>query len=278
VDHYKTLGLHPKATPDEIRRAYRILARRYHPDVNPQSNSEHKFRQIAQAYAILSDPDKRKDYDKHIKPNEYKPRPKRPLRTPPKKSSIVEGLKKLFSRTTKAISVPTPSKVSVIEVSISVEEAIKGGVKTIDFVEPEAVRRISVTIPRGARDGEIVRVSSKSAREDIICAIRHMPHPILSLERKGLVVRLPITLSEAITGARITVPTLDDPITLTIPRLCQSGTELRVKGKGIETSKGRGDIYYQILIKLPDEISLGVQSAIESLNYSVKRNLPNPLV
>lgn len=277
MDHYKILGLHPKATPDQIRRAYRILARRYHPDVNPEVASKNKFQQIAQAYAVLSDPHKREEYDKKIKPSDIKPRPKRPFRSPPKKPNFLEGLKSLFINTAKSLPI-TPNKVSVIEVSVTIEEAVKGGVKTIDFVEPEATRRISVTIPKGARDGEIVRLSSKSAREELICVLRHMPHQILSLERRGLVIKLPVTLNEAVTGTKITVPTLDDPITLSIPPLCQSGTELRVKGKGIETSKGRGDLYYQVLIQLPDEISLGVQSAIESLSYNLKRSLPNPLV
>lgn len=273
------MGLHPRATPDEIRRAYRILARRYHPDVNPENASKNKFQQIAQAYAILSDPDKRREYDKQIKPSEqHKPRPKkRPTRPTPKQPNLLDGLKSLFVKTAQSIPT-TPHKVSVIEVSITIEEAIRGGVKTVDFVEPEATRRISVTIPKGARDGEIVRLSSRSAREEIICVLRHMPHPVLSLERRGIIVKLPVTLNEAIAGAKITVPTLDDPITLSIPPLSQSGTELRVKGKGIETSRGKGDLFYQILIQLPDEVSLGVQSAIESLTYNLKRSLPNPLV
>ena len=141
-----------------------------------------------------------------------------------------------------------------MEVSVSVFEAIAGSRKTIEVAEKNGeLKKISVAIPAGVRQGSIVRLRSKEHEtEEIIIVIRVAHHPWLSISHRGLTLELPITISEALAGAKVQVPSLGDPLLVTVEPGMQSGREVRLKGQGIPLSDGtRGDLYIRFLIKIP---------------------------
>lgn len=343
-DHYKTLGLSSAATREEIRRAYRILARRYHPDVNPGKATEEKFRQISAAYEVLSDPEQRKQYDDECNVQETfssafdkahqayrkqqaaaksqskpKPPPQRPAQPKPQQrpeptpepqpepkvakvspkpkptrlSTLRKSLEASISRAKNILSKPAPpntprptiSSLALMEVSISVFEAIAGVRKTVEVTEKNGeVKKVSVAIPAGVRQGSIVRMRSKDSSEEIIIVIRVAHHPWISITHRGLTIDVPITICEAISGAKIQVPSLGDPLLVTVDRGVQSGTEVRLKGQGIPLSDGtRGDLFMRFLIKVPDVDDSPENSKpladLESLyNGSVRDHLPRSIM
>ena len=309
-DHYKTLGLSSAATREEIRRAYRVLARRYHPDVNPGKATEEKFRQISTAYEVLSDPASRKQYDDERnlhetfssafdkahqayrkqqaavkQPSQPKARPQQkppahpqpaqqgkpaagpkiaqpsPKPKPTRLSTLKRSLESSLSRAKNILSKPTQptqsrptiSSIALMEVSLSVYEAIAGVKKTIEVAEKNGeTKKVSVAIPAGVRQGSIVRLRSKDGSEEIIVVIRVAHHPWLSISHRGLTLEVPITISEAMLGAKVQVPSLSDPLLVTVEAGIQSGTEVRLKGQGIPLVDGtRGDLFIRFLIKLP---------------------------
>lgn len=337
-DHYKTLGLSSAATREEIRRAYRILARRYHPDVNPGKGTEDKFRQISEAYEVLSDPERRKQFDderdlrdtftsafdkahqaykrqqaavkKPVKPKpppQPKPRPApqpppqpepkvakvSPKPKPTRFSSLKSTLESSLSRAKNILAKspppkptrPTISSIALMEVSISVFEAIAGARKTIEVAEKTGEsKKVSVAIPAGVRQGSIVRMRSKDSSEEIIFVIRVAHHPWISISHRGLTIDVPITVSEAVSGAKIQVPSLGDPLLVTVEPGVQSGSEVRLKGQGIPQPDGsRGDLFLRFLIKVPpitdSPDTLSLVAGLEGLyTSSVREHLPRSIM
>ena len=347
-NHYQTLGVPTAATTDEIRRAYRILARRYHPDMNPGDTSAERFKLISEAYRILGDTKRRGEYDLELEaftkftglnepvrrtrphePNARKrfyeakyqnfgtrpgeqPAPPRPPQEPPRTpgaprsdrpapslradlKQLGKKLKTLWGQTAALkedkTSRPQPArpsavsinKISVVEVSVTMADAITGVKKTIEISEPEGTRKVSVKLPPGVRNGSVIHLRSRSnLGEDLVIIVRVAMHPFLSLHAKGLMVEVPITVHEAIAGANISLPTLDDPIIVKVPPGAQSGTELRVKGRGVTQKDGtKGDIFYRLLIRVP-ETSAGLlehSTALDSYyGASVRTELPRTLI
>jgi DnaJ-class molecular chaperone len=305
-NYYQILGVTTSATAHELRRAYRILARRYHPDVNPGKASEEKFKLIAEAYSVLSDKERRRQYDEQFerfvkssvkegfkayqrqqqrrkKEEEYlrqaqqaadanRRRSETP-RTPPVREappSKAEGKNRefLISRLAKTLgrvtglrkkeetdNKDTPlSKVSIIEVSLTIRDAILGIKKTIEISEPAGPRKVSVRIPPGVRTGSVVRLRGRSAtNEELVLIIRVASHPFMSMQPRGIVVEVPITVNEAVSGASIVLPTLDEPAIVKVPAGTQSGHEIRLKGKGAQQRDGtKGDIFVRLMIKVPE--------------------------
>ena len=339
-NHYTALGVQSSATQDEIRRAYRILARRYHPDVNPGKASEEKFKAIAEAYAVLSDAAKREEYDSEFDRNgrlaadarlkayqqqarattarerflrareaETSAKLKKPIRdqAPAPKaglslggfaralgreiSSTLPELGQLRNFMRKGSRVQTRSssllKVSVIEASISIRDAILGVKKTVSIEEPEGLRKVSVRIPPGSKTGSVIRMRSTSdsgPAEELVLVVRVTPHPQLSIQNRGLVLEVPVTINEAISGASISVPTIDEPVMLRIPQGSQSGTELRIKGKGIAFKDGsRGDLFVKLQVRVPESPeAVGLLDKASELDRyysgSVRQNIPTSLL
>jgi len=344
--YYKILGVSRAATTEELRRAYRILARRYHPDVNPGRTSEEKFRRIAEAYDVLSDPIKRQQYDETLERGaaqqffstfdraheayrrQQQRHQRRPMRDIPSqesrmsaqgnaakqaessRTSILRQIgslpknlrKKLDQLRVRAFTDEANrakyqkggnqegvesrvSQVSLIEVSVSVEDAIKGVKKTVELVDGSNVRKISVTIPPGVRTGSVVRFRRREQpAEEVVLLVRVAPHPFLTMSQKGLVVQVPITVAEAIQGTRLQVPTLDDAVMMTVPAGTQSGTEIRLKDKGIKLRDGtRGDLFVKVMIQVPDAAeAVGLREKATELDqyYSspVRQGLPSSIL
>ena len=358
-DHYKILGLSSAATREEIRRAYRVLARRYHPDVNPGNATAEKFRQISGAYEVLSDPEKRKQYDSEReteetfssafdrahqayrkqqaaaskgpratprqpsqnqqetrqqaatpppreepkpqpKPQQPKPKPEPKIvrtttKAPPSRiSGLRKTLEASLSRAKHILAKPQPlkpsrptiSSIALMEVSISVFEAIAGVRKTIEVAEKDGeMKKLSISIPAGVRQGSIVRLRSKeNDSEEIIVVVRVAHHPWLSISHRGLTIDVPITVSEAIAGAKVQIPSLQDPLLISVEPGTQSGKEVRLKGQGIPLPDGtRGDLFARFLIKVPP-LAESSESAsklveLESLYHaSVREHLPKSIM
>lgn len=359
-NYYKLLGLNTSAASEEIRRAYRILARRYHPDVNPGKTSEDKFKKIAEAYRVLSDPDKRKAYDSdlenHLRStghgqsdadpriNAYrrnqssartsarqkfyeaqyqnfgKVKPETTAEEKPAPKTASAGLggdfakfatlgKKTLDRVFGTGRKETPrrsatesnrpgtmtgdvdvdrhdiAKISLIEVSVTLGDVVNGVKKTVEIAEPEGTRKVSVRIPAGVRNGSVVHLRSKGGTgEDLVIIVRVAAHPFLSMHTRGLVAEVPISINEAISGASVTLPSLDDPISVKIPPGAQSGTEIRMKGRGVVNKDGsRGDLFYRLMIRVPEaQNAVGFSERANELEryYSqpVRQSLPKTLL
>jgi len=343
ANYYEILGLRPSATQDEIRRAYRVLARRFHPDVNPGEKSGEKFKLVAHAYNILSDSNKRAAYDLEIettlrnfahasyrtqqqrhgrratrehyeslqrKIQEEVNRRKAEAKSEYQRSSesfggVLKDAGAILGKSLKWISHQIGSfthgfksaefvadriresfgkKISVIEVSLTVHEAISGLKKTIEVSEPEGPRKVSVTIPPGVRNGSVIHMRSDDNKgEDMILIVRIASHPFMSVGPKGIIVEIPITIHEAVCGASIKVPTLENPAIIKVPPGTQSGTELRVKEAGPLMKDGtKGDIFYRVMIRVPESsLAVGIKEKTSDLdNYyeqSVRAKIPEDL-
>ena len=320
-----------------MRRAYRILARRYHPDVNPGRASEDRFKMIAEAYAVLSDPKKRAAYDLEIEKDQSKhfdaafatynrnrrtqyqgrrshqPGEQFRAQEPPHPNSQVSSVTAKprdrspqadFSRMAKSVRasigqivkrLPRASKgnfkprivtqrssISIIEISIGIKDAIYGIKKVVEIAEPAGPRKISVRIPPGVRNGSVIRLRANESKEELVLIIRVASHPFLSMLPKGLVMEVPITVHEAISGASFMVPTLDEPTILKVPAGTQSGTEIRLKEKGVEGREGRGDMFFRIMIRIPEAIgALGLDDKGAALDAyyesSIRQNFPKSI-
>jgi DnaJ-class molecular chaperone len=176
-------------------------------------------------------------------------------------------------------------KISVVEVSINIRDAIFGVRKAIEVTEPEGVRKISVHIPPGVRTGAVLHLRSKGqSSEDLVVVVRVAAHPILNMQPKGLVAEIPISVKEAIEGANISVPTLEDPIVIKLPPGSQSGSEIRLKGRGAPLKDGsKGDLFLRLLIKVPESTAgIGLREKAEALEAyyerPVRQTLPKNLV
>lgn len=346
-NHYAVLGLPSSATIDEIRRAYRILARRYHPDVNPGGTSEEKFKKVAEAYGVLSDIEKRKQYDLELEQAEsnrstrsrafseyaraaryaktkeaaarraadaYRPKNKRSAsetrgsKAPPPEETM-SPIFKVFSKVRKSglasaarrvrrafrrgadgeterkpFRASQVSQISIIEVSLTINDAIRGVRKTVEINEGTFVRKISVTIPAGVRNGSVVRFRQKNAgAEEVVIITRVAQHPSISMSAKGIIVEVPITVHEALSGTKIQIPGLDEPIFVTVEPGAQSGTEIRIRDRGTQLRDGtRGDLFVRLMIKVPtspDAVGLKEKGKELEAYYgeSVRRNLPKSL-
>ncbi len=340
-NHYKTLGLTNAASQLEIRRAYRILARRYHPDVNPDADNGEVFKSIALAYAVLSDPEKRRQYDIELKqsdesleetferarealrrnqqaaayarqqqaaPSHPKQKPHPPsspnrsakatsspavTRSPLKHLSVaplraIESIRKAmkFARSkAQTLTPPRLKQLSVVELSISITDAIRGARRTVEV--PHSLRgtkKVSVAIPPGVRTGSIIRLRSKERPDaEVVLIITVENHPWLSLSERGLTMEVPLTIAEAIEGAKIQVPSLGDPLLVTVEPLTQSGKEVRLKNQGIAARDGtRGDLYIKFIVKIPSqplpaEIQSLTELTSELYQVPVRQHLPSRL-
>lgn len=343
-DYYHLLGINNSASETEIRRAYRILARRYHPDVNPGKQAAEKFKSIAEAYRTLIDETRRREYERNFaafkqasiqkkyaafkgaqqdmanasRAKSYYQNQKKDFenikaftRPPPAKQKtrlalqnfwrpIKRDLQDLWLRltgklksfkphsgasSTSSKNGDLPSKISIIEVSVSLAESIQGIRKTIEIEEPDGIRRIRVQIPAGVRSGSVVRMRSNTkGREELVLIVRVAQHPFMQIDARGLVVDIPVTLTEAFLGASIKVPTADgDPIMLKIPAGSQSGDELRVRNKGILEKNERGDIIYRIMVQHPgNQNDPELQKRMSELGLfyssSLRKNMPKTLL
>jgi curved DNA-binding protein len=285
-DYYAVLGVPRDADLDQIKKAYRKLARQYHPDVSKEPNAEAQFKEAGEAYATLKDAEKRAAYDQLGKQpigEEFSPPPQ--WRQEYGGGNYGNGwsfddidLSDLFaamghgragdSRGAQRQSMPMHGQDYENTVHIKLEDAHRGTKMNLELADDKGSRTLEVTIPAGVREGQKLRLRGKGGKGrnggadgDIYLHIALLPHPVFRTDGHDLYFDLTLTPWEAALGAEVQVPTLDEPVLLTVPAGTRSGRKLRLRGRGLsnglkavdgdDTKKGRGDLYALARIDIP---------------------------
>ncbi len=268
-DLYSELGVPRDAPEDEIRRAYRKLARRYHPDVNPNDpKAEERFKQIAFANEILSDQEKRRRYDEFgmqglaegfdaKQARAYRSWSEGAQRSPDYHSfasslNVDDLLSELFG----GRRGPTPGRDAHAQISVDFLEAVRGAEVPIQ-VEGQSLR---VRIPAGSNDGTKLRLAGKGlpspdggAPGDLYLTLRVRPHPYFTRSGADLYVEVPVTLPELMLGSAIEIPTPDGAVTMKVPGHSANGQKLRLAGKGVAIRGAEpGDLFVTLAAVLPE--------------------------
>ncbi len=273
-DYYKTLGVPREATSEEIKKAYRRLARKFHPDVSKEAGAEEKFKEINEANEVLSDPEKRAAYDQL---GSY--RPGQDFRPPPgwggrASAGGGEGMdfSDFFSQMfgaemgggghghRRSRAAPRGEDVEAM-LTLTLEEAFQGCEKQINLAAASGHRSVKMRVPAGSLPGKRLRLTGKGhpspmggASGDLLLTLQIAPHALYRLDGKDIYLDTPITPSEAALGCALTVPTLAGNLRLKVPAGARSGQKLRLAGRGMPGDEP-GDFFLQLQIVLPPELS-----------------------
>ena len=258
-DYYAILGVPRNATQEEIKRAYKRLARQYHPDVNKSPEAEEKFKEINEAYAVLSDPEKRKVYDTY---GTATPPPPPPPGGYDFSGFDVEDFSDFFQELfgtglfgSMGRRRPRKGRDLRAELPLSLEEAFRGGEKVVEV----GGRRVPVKIPPGVQEGSTIRLAGLGGPGDppgdLLLTVRLLPHPVFRLEGQDLYATLDVPAPIAVVGGKVRAPTLEGPVEVTIPPRTQAGKKLRLKGKGFPGPHGRGDLYLEVRVVIPEHLT-----------------------
>lgn len=298
---YEILGVSRTASADEIKKAYRGLAKKYHPDVNPGNKAaEEKFKVVTAAFEVLSDPKKRKLYDEfgpdalrtgfdEKRAEEY--RRWQSQGAPPGGMPFDFGdfervnvgdygtfdfssiFGDLFGGPGRGRARRGPVPASGADAEATIEVALKDAVLGAERDVRLDGRTLRVKIPPGVTDGSSIRLAGQGGAGhyggpagDLFLRVRLANHPWLRREGKDLFLDLPVTVPEAARGAEVTLPTFEGAVRLRIPEGASSGTRLRLRGKGLPDLRGgvRGDLYAVVKIVLPPA-SERLKNAVETL-------------
>ena len=298
-DYYAVLGVQRGASDDEIKKAYRKLARKFHPDLNPGDKAaEDQFKQLQAAYDVLSNPEDRKLYDEYgenwraVKAGAGAP-------PPPPGWERTEGAPRgraggfdfndfdfgrfstggaggfdIFEEMFGGARDRGPRRGRghdiEAELELSLEEAHHGGRRTLQM---QGAEPIEVNIPAGMRDGSIIRLAGQggsgangSEPGDLYLHIRLLPHPVFTLKGDDLELELSIAPWEAVLGGSVEVPTIDGKVELKVPAGAKAGQRLRLRGQGLNKRKGgRGDEFVRLKVVVPKEVSAEERRLYEEL-------------
>ncbi len=279
---YDTLGVAKTASADDIRKAYRKLARKHHPDVNPNNkDAETAFKKISAAYEVLSDEAKRKNYDEFgdaslqggfdpAKAREYQrwqnTRQQRSSRFGDEGGPVDFDFSEFFGG--RAQRGPQKGQDLTAQVEIDLKQAIEGTELAADLPGHGNVR---VRIPKGADTGSTLRVPGKGAPGrnggppgDLVIEMIVRDHPLLRREGLDLYLKLPVTLAEAYGGGSVQVPTFEGPVMLKIPPRTQQGAKLRLRGKGVPRKDDRGDMIVELDVRMPTRADDAFAAAVQA--------------
>ena len=267
-DYYEILGVKKTATEAELKKAYRELAKKYHPDKNKgNKEAENRFKEISEAYAVLSDKDKRAQYDR-LGREAFGPGGANPFagfdfsefmgagggrgrRTGGGRRSTTIDFTDIFGDLFgtgggRSGFEAAPEPELQAEVTIDFRDAVRGTTMSLS-VNGDSIK---VKIPEGIRDGQKIRVSRKGA-PSLQLTVHVRPHPFFERRGDDIYTDLPITIGEAIRGAEVEAPTIHGPARIRIPAGTQAGRTMRLTGKGVKRKDGAGDHYVRIQIVIP---------------------------
>jgi len=305
MDYYEVLGVQKASSAQDIKKAYRKLAMKYHPDRNKgDKDAEEKFKKVSEAYAVLSDPEKRKQYDTFGESG---------FQQRYSQEDIFQGfdlgdILKEFglggmggrSRTTggqgspfesfffqsggpgggrasyrTATQQPVKGSDLTYELSVSLNEILTGSEKTISLRLENKTQNVSVKVPKGIKAGQKLRLAGKGAASpyggppgDLFLIIKEQPHPVFSRDGDDLIVENHIPVSQACLGAEVSVMSLEGKeLKVKFPAGVQSQSKLRLKGHGLPAGKtgGRGDIYVKVIVDIPKKLTSEQKKLIKEL-------------
>lgn len=283
-DYYKIIGVKRDASQDEIKRAYRKLARKYHPDVSKEKEAEARFKEVGEAYEVLKDPEKRAAYD-HLGANykagqEFHPPPNWDSGFEFRGGGFTEAgtagfsdfFEELFGQQGYGGHGAYRSQFSArgqdhhAKIVVDLEDTFHGAVRSVSLQSPELDqhgqmrlinRTLNVKIPKGIKEGQQIRLvgqgtpgTGQGAKGDLYLEIHFRPHPFYRADGRDLHMQLPVTPWEAALGATVKAPTPEGTVDLKIPPGSNSGNKLRLKGRGIPGNPA-GDIYVTLSVVTP---------------------------
>ena len=313
MDPYRTLNVPRSADQAAIKQAYRKLAKILHPDRNPGSErAEQRFKEVSQAYDLLSDPEKRAKYDRGEIDAEGRPRyafrgfefagdPQGAAETifgkmfggafgrgfggaageaqrAARGEFRFDDLRREAARATRAGARQARRGADRRHrLEIDFGTAARGGKARLEL---GGGRAVEVAVPAGAEHGSVLRLKGQGepgvlggAPGDALVEIAIRPHPVFTRKGDDVHVELPISLPEALLGASVPVPTIDGPVRITVPAGSNSGRSLRLKGRGIDRANGgRGDQYVRLLVVLPEGRDTELEQWARRHSYDVRRN------
>jgi curved DNA-binding protein len=302
-DYYQTLGVARSATAEEIKKSYRRLARKYHPDVSKEKDAERKFKEVQEAYEVLKDPDKRAAYDQLGSSWQSGQQ----FRPPPDWASGFEfagaasasdrgphrseehGFSDFFASLFGAAgpfgggagrAQQGGGRDHHARIDIDLEEAFGGGTRTLELKRPELkadgtlelrAHTVRVQIPAGVTDGQLIRLAGQGEPAsgggragDLYLEVHVRPHRLFQLNGRDVTLTLPVAPWEAALGATVAVPTLGGVVEMQVPPGAQSGQKLRLRGRGLP-GHPPGDAYVQIKIVLPPATAPAARAVYEEM-------------
>ncbi|MBS1200016.1 MAG: cytochrome biosis protein [Proteobacteria bacterium] len=298
-DYYEVLGVGRDAKAEDIKRAYRRLARKYHPDVSKEPNAEERFKEVQEAYEVLKDPEKRAAYDQLGR--DY--RPGQDFRPPPDwgqgfefsgpggAGGFSDFFEQLFGQGSPFGGRGPGRQFDVrgedhhAQIDLSLEQAYAGGTHTIGLQHPETgrdgrvelrSRQLKVRIPAGVTDGQVIRLAGQGApgvgrggRGDLYLKVALRPHPLFVVDRRDVTLTLPVAPWEAALGGVVPVPTPGGTVELRLPPNSRAGQKLRLKGRGLPGTPP-GDQYVVLQVVLPPAETPAARELFERM----RRELP----
>jgi len=292
---YEVLGVKPDAKPDELRKVYRNLAKQLHPDLNPgKPEAEARFKSVSAAYDLLSDPEKRARYDRGEIDESGVERPRYSYRPhaegaqgwkyQPDGEVDVGDLDDLFAmfgrgagaRGGRGEGFAMAGGDRLYTLTIDFVEAATGGKKRLSL---SADTWLDVTIPPGIEEGQVLRLKGKGGAGvgggppgDALIEVHVAPHSFFRRDGDDIRLELPVSLAEAVLGARVAVPTVTGPVTMTIPKGSDTGAQLRLRGKGIHRAGREGDQYVTLKVAIGESGDAELATFLETWAERHKTN------
>jgi len=290
-DYYEILGVTRGADADEVKRAYRKLARKYHPDVSKEKNAEEKFKEVQEAYEVLKDAEKRAAYDQlgrdYRSGQQFRPPPDWQQRFGAGAglgaghrfndlNGFSDFFSSLFGAAGGAAGGPggggfAQPETEAGSIDVSIEEAFAGTRRRVSINENGRARLVDVQIPAGILDGQALRVGGVGGRGAVLLRVKLRAHPIFTLQGRDVHVELPLAPWEAALGAKVAVPTLGGTVDLTIPAGAQAGQKLRLRGRGFPGTPP-GDQFVSVKIVIPAADTPQEKDAYERLRREFNFN------
>jgi curved DNA-binding protein len=270
-DYYEILGVTRGADADEVKRAYRKLARKYHPDVSKEKNAETRFKEVQEAYEVLRDSEKRAAYD-HLGRDYRTGQQFRPPQdwsqrfgnTGSQRFSDINGFSDFFSSLFGGATGAPPPESDAGQLEVTVEEAFAGTKRRVMMNDGGRARYVDVQIQAGVSEGQQLRIAGGGVNTSLIFRVRLRPHALYVTQGKDVQIELPLAPWEAALGAKVAVPTLGGTVEVTVPAGAQSGQKLRLRGRGFPGAPS-GDQIVSIKLVTPAALSTQEKAAYERM-------------